>query len=155
MRAGVWREDLTVTTSFDLGALLALWDTPPRRRVDAHADFSRFYADPTTINGEPVSVAALVSRAYALHDAFSDQTSELLEGVADDHRLAFAVRRHGTHTGDWATAAGTFAATGERVTITGMDILTIDEGRVTEIRDLADDLAVLMTAAAARSRSSS
>jgi predicted ester cyclase len=141
---------MTCCAGLDVEALLALWDVPPSTRSDAHGDFAAAYADPVLVNDRPTHVAELVARAEALHAAFSDQSAELLEVVATDHHLAFAFRREGTHTGTWATPLGDVPATGARVVLSGIDILTVEGGKVTAIRVLADDLAVLGTAARLR-----
>jgi predicted ester cyclase len=130
----------------DLDALLALWETPPADRADAVADFSRLYADPVVVNGAPMSVAQLVARAAAFHQAFCDSTTEVLDVVTEGPRIAFAFRRRATHVGPWPTPLGDVPATGRRVTLTGMDILTVTDGRVTGITVLADDLPVLLGA---------
>ena len=134
----------------DLEALLALWMVPPSTRADPHAAFAELYADPVLINDQPTSVADLVTRAEAVHAAFSDQTTEVLEVVADGQRVAFAFRREATHAGTWSTPLGDLPASGARVRLTGMDILTIADGRVVAIRVLTDDLAVIVQAAGAR-----
>jgi predicted ester cyclase len=134
----------------DLDALLQLWASPPSEREDAHADFAALYADPVVINDRPTSIADLVARAEAVHTAFADQTAEVLEVVADGDLVAFSFKREVTHTGTWNTPVGDLPPSGARVTLTGMDILTIEDGRVARIRVLADDLAVLAQAAGAR-----
>jgi predicted ester cyclase len=50
----------------------------------------------------------------------------------------------------WPTPLGDVPPTGERVTLLGMDILTIEDGRITATRVLADDVAVLLSAAGHR-----
>jgi predicted ester cyclase len=134
----------------DLGALLALWESPPSDRADALGDFSAFYADPVIVNGAATSVADLVARATAVHRAFRDSTTELLEVVVEGSKIAFAFRRRATHVGAWPTPLGEVPPTGQQVTLTGMDILTVEDGRVTAIWVLADDLGVLLGAAGHR-----
>lgn len=134
----------------DLGALVRLWEIRPSTRPDAHAAFAELYADPVLINDQPMPVSDLVARAEALHVAFTDQTTELLETVVEDDRVAFAFRREATHSGPVATPLGDLPASGARVSITGMDILTVADGRVVAIRVLADDVVVLGRAAGAR-----
>jgi predicted ester cyclase len=137
-------------SAIDLDALLELWEVPPSRRGDAYADFAALYADPVVINDQPTSLEALVTRAEAVHAAFTDQTAEVLEVVTAGDRVAFAFRREVTHTGTWTTPLGDLPASGARLSLVSMDILTIADGRVTTIRVLADDLAVLAQAAGAR-----
>jgi predicted ester cyclase len=134
----------------DLGALLELWEVPPAERRDAYADFAALYTDPVLINDQPIPLADLVARAEAVHAAFSDQSTEILEVVADGDQVAFAFRRRATHSGTWPTPLGELPASGAEVSLLGMDILTIADGRVAAIRVLSDDLAVLARAAGAR-----
>jgi predicted ester cyclase len=134
----------------DLATVMSLWEVPPDARPDALADFAAWYGDPVVINDAPVPLSVLVDRARDLHRAFSEQRTELLEVVREGRHLAFAFRRTALHTGTWPTPLGDVAPTGERVVLHGMDILTIEDGRIAEIRVLADDLVVLATAAGAR-----
>jgi predicted ester cyclase len=131
----------------DLDALLALWETRPEERTDPVGDFSALYADPVAINGTPTPVTDLVARATALNRAFTDSETVLLDVVTEGRKIAFAFRRTATHVGAWSTAVGVVPPTGKRVTLMGMDILTVEDGRVTAIWVLADDLAVLLSAA--------
>jgi predicted ester cyclase len=134
----------------DLDALLALWETSPAGRADPVGDFSALYADPVMINGSPIAVSDLVARATALNEAFSDSETELLDVLSEGTKVAFAFRRTATHVGAWATPSGEVPPTGQRVTLMGMDILTVEDGRVTAIWVLADDLQVLLRAAGHR-----
>ena len=135
-------------TDLDLEALLALWETPTSQ--DPIADFAAFYVDPVVINDVPTSLADLVARATAVKRAFADSETTILDMVAEDGKIALAFRREATHVGMWPTPLGDVPATGERVTLLGMDILTVEDGRITAIRVLADDLAVLLGAAGHR-----
>ena len=134
----------------DLAALLALWESSPTERQDPVGDFAELYADPVLVNGTPVPVADLVARATALNRAFSDPETEVLDVVTEGSKVAFAFRRTATHVGTWPTPLGEVSATGQRLTLMGMDILTVEGGRVTTIWVLADDLAVLLGAAGVR-----
>jgi predicted ester cyclase len=134
----------------DLAALLALWESPPTDREDPVGDFTALYADPVLVNGTPVPVPDLVARATALNRAFTDPETEVLDVVAEGSKVAFAFRRTATHVDTWRTPLGDVPATGERLTLMGMDILTVEGGRVTTIWVLADDLAVLLGAAGLR-----
>ncbi len=134
----------------DLAALLALWESSPTERQDPVGDFAELYADPVLVNGTPVPVADLVARATALNRAFSDPETEVLDVVVEGSKVAFAFRRTATHVDTWRTPLGDVPATGQRLTLMGMDILTVEDGRVTTIWVLADDLAVLLGAAGLR-----
>jgi predicted ester cyclase len=102
------------------------------------------------VNGTPIAVTDLVARATALNRAFIDSETEVLDVVAEGSKVAFAFRRTATHVATWPTPLGEVSATGQRLTLMGMDILTIEDGRVTAIWVLADDLAVLLGAAGHR-----
>jgi predicted ester cyclase len=64
--------------------------------------------------------------------------------------VAVSFHRRATHSGTWSTPLGDLPASGERLTLTGMDILTVADGRIAAIRVLSDDLAVVARAAGAR-----
>jgi predicted ester cyclase len=141
---------VTTYAGLDLDALLELWEMAPARRDDAKGAFAAVYADPTLVNGQPMTVSDLVSRAQALHDAFSEQEAEVLDVVSSGQKIGFVVRRRGKHTGTWPTPLGDLPATGEYVTFLGIDVLTVEDGRVASLWVLGDDLAVLLGAAGRR-----
>jgi hypothetical protein len=128
------------TPRFDLDRLMELWTVPPDRRPDALGDFARAYADPVVINSVPFSLADLVERARGLHRAFTDHAIEIVDVAVDGSKVAFAFRHRARHTGTWATPVGEVSATDREVNGVGIDILTVEDGLITRIWVLADEL---------------
>lgn len=120
--------------------LFDLWSSPPETHADLLAAFGTVYTDPVLINGAPVALADLVARARALHVAFSDHEIQVVDRVAQPGKLAIAFRHSARHSGPWSTALGEIAPTGEIVAGLGIDLLTLEDGRVAEIWVLADEL---------------
>jgi predicted ester cyclase len=85
----------------------------------------------------------LATRARALHAAFSDLRSETLQVVAENDGLAVAFVMHGRHTGAYETALGTIPPTGSDVQIRTIDLLTINDGKISTVWVNADDLGTL------------
>jgi predicted ester cyclase len=67
-------------------------------------------------------------------DAFPDVTVEIDELVADGDRVAVATTFTGTHTGSLMGVE----PTGRRVSVTGIDIVRVEGGRIVEHRGLTD-----------------
>ena len=120
--------------------LFDLWVSPPDGNADPLAAFGAVYADPVLINGTPMALTDLVARARALHVAFSDHEIEVVDRIAEPGKLAIAFRHTARHTGPWTTPMGEIAPTGLTVTGLGIDLLTLDDGRVAAIWVLADEL---------------
>jgi hypothetical protein len=120
--------------------LFALWTVPPDTLGDPVAAFGALYTDPVTINGVPMSVEDLVARARALHTAFAEHETELVDRIESPGRLAVAFRHRARHVGVWETPLGTLAPTGTVVTGLGIDLLTFTDGRISGIWVLADEL---------------
>ena len=124
--------------------LFELWTTPPGERDDPAGAFGELYTDPVTINGEPMTVEALVARARALHAAFDRHEIEIVGRVEEPGRLAIAFRHRARHAGEWVTPLGTLAPTGKVVTGLGIDLLTFTDGKISAIWVLADELARIL-----------
>ena len=121
--------------------LFELWSVPPDEHGDPVAAFGRLYADPVIINGTAMSVADLVARARALHEAYTDHVIDVVDVVEAPGKLTVAFRHRARHTGPWATPLGEIAPTGRTVTGLGIDVLTLDAtGQITAIWVLADEL---------------
>jgi ketosteroid isomerase-like protein len=139
--------------SFDVERLLHLWSTPlPADDGAATAAFRELYADPVTVNGTSMSPAAFVTRARAVQHAFSPVRRELLSVVEQGDRVAVAFRMGGPHVGTWTTSAGPLPATGQEVWLRVIDVLTVSDGRITDIVMVADELGVLVGLDAVRLR---
>jgi len=133
-----------------LERLLRLWQRPVVAGPEAEAAFREVYADPVTVNGAPMSVADLVQRARMLQGAFTDLRIEVVHDYELPNRIVVAFFMHGRHTGPFVTALGTVPATGREVTQRITDILTLTDGRISEIWVIADDLGVLQQLGAVR-----
>jgi ketosteroid isomerase-like protein len=123
--------------------VMALWQHLPEDDGEARAAFAEVYAERVVVNGMPVPLDHLVTRARALQRALSDVRHELLERVEAGDKLVVAFQLHGRHTGPLQTAIGPVPATGRDVSIRGMDVLTFTDGRITRITVLADELGLL------------
>lgn len=76
-----------------------------------------------------------VKRFFSMfRDAFPDVTVEIDELVADGDRVAAATTFTGTHDGELMG----MAPTGKRVSVTGIDIVRVEGGRIVEHRGLTD-----------------
>ena len=130
--------------------LMALWIAPPADDAAALAAFRALYTDPVTVNGTPVTAAALCDRARTLHRAYSDLRHEVLDVVTAPGKLAVAFLLRGTHTGPLPTALGPVAPTGRAVAVRTIDVLTVVEGRVAEVCVVGDELGALVGLGAVR-----
>lgn len=133
----------TTFTPIDLDGVLALWEQPIDDRSDPAADFREFYADPVPVNGVLTSADELVARARALHAAFADRSTELVHRVETADRLVIGFYIHARHVGPYATPLGVAEATGRRVNIRTTDILTIKDGKISEIWVMSDEVDVM------------
>jgi predicted ester cyclase len=134
----------------DVDRLMRLWTVPPTQRADVESDFAQVYADPVHINGQPVSLAALVDRARAVHTAFSQHHITVVELVENGDKVAVAFRHRAVHDGSWCTSAGVVPATGLEVHGVGIDVLTVRDGRIEQIWVVADELQRLQQVASPR-----
>jgi predicted ester cyclase len=135
--------------ALDLDRLLAVWDAPPGS--DAGAAFGALYTDPFLLNGVATPVAALVSLSERMHTAIADQRREILEVVtagAEKVAVAFVVR--GRHVGPLRMRLGTVAPTGKPVEMAVIDIFTLADGLITEVRAVSDELGMLLGLGAVR-----
>jgi len=128
---------------------LPLWAEPvPADDASALAAFGLVYADPVRVNGEPTPLMELVRRARMLQGAFSNLHHEIVAAVDEGERCSFAFRLSGRHTGTLETPLGPVPPTGRLVTVTGLDVFTLRDGRVAEIWAVADMLGLLISAGA-------
>jgi ketosteroid isomerase-like protein len=134
-----------MTTTTDLVTrLMDLWSTPlPADDTAAIAAFGTLYTDPVTINGTTMALTDLLDRARAVQGAYGELDREILERVETPGKVVVAFRMLGTHTGPLATPLGTVPATGGPVDIRVIDVLTLTDGRISEIVMVADELAHL------------
>jgi predicted ester cyclase len=136
--------------ALDVERLLQLWTDLPPDDEAAAAAFGEIYADPVVINGAPVRVAGLVTRARSLRAAFDGLQREVLEVVDAGATTTVAFRLRGRHVGPLTTAAGPVPATGRVLDLRIIDVLTCTEGRISSIWMVADELGALVAADAVR-----
>jgi steroid delta-isomerase-like uncharacterized protein len=84
--------------------------------------------------GFPPGVAGVKQFFAMFRDAFPDAAVAIDELVADGDRVAVATTLTGTHEGELMG----MAATGRRVSVTGIDIVRIEGGKIAEHRGLTD-----------------
>jgi steroid delta-isomerase-like uncharacterized protein len=70
---------------------------------------------------------------------FSNRVFKILEIYGQDDRVIKRWSFTGTHTGDFAG----IKATGKRITVEGMTIATMKDGKIVAERDYADDLGLM------------
>ena len=130
--------------AFDVERLLRLWTEPlPEDGGAAAAAFRELYTDPVTVNGTPLTAGDLVARARAMQAALERPEREVLSVVDAGASVALAFRLAGRQVGPLQTPAGQVPPTGRRVDVQIIDILTLTDGRVSDIRMVADWLGAL------------
>jgi hypothetical protein len=132
--------------AFDIGGLLRLWTDP--LPGEAEEAFRAYYTDPVRVNGGLLTAADLVARATALRAAFDNPEREILDLVETDGKVAVAFRIRGRHVGPLTTSLGPVPATGRVLDLRVIDILTVTDGRISEVWMTADELGALSAAGA-------
>jgi ketosteroid isomerase-like protein len=135
--------------------LMTLWREPLPDGTAAEDAFGRLYADPLTVNGARMARADLVTRARALHVAYSDIDMEILDLIATADRVVVAFVMRARHTGPLTTPLGVVAPTGRPVAARTIDVLSVRDGRITDITVVADEFGLLNGIAALRLTSAS
>jgi len=136
--------------AFDVDRLLGLWTDLPADDAVAAAAFREVYTDPVTVNGAPLSITGLVSRARVVHGALDRIERDVLEVVDGGTQVAVAFRLRGVHVGPLSTSAGPVPATGGTVELRVIDVLTLTDGRISDIWMVADELGALVGIGAVR-----
>jgi SnoaL-like polyketide cyclase len=77
---------------------------------------------------------------------------QIIERIAEPGKLAIAFRHTARHTGPWTTPLGVLEPTGSMVAGLGIDLLTVRDGRITEVWVLADELQRLVQVRAPTSK---
>ena len=129
--------------TFDIAALLDLWTRPYPDAASAAQAFRRLYTDPVVVNGSAISADQLVVRAAALQATFEEVHREVLDVCDAGSKVAVAFRLEGRQVGPLATAAGELGPTGQVISLRVIDILTLTDGRISEITMVADELGAL------------
>ena len=137
--------------AFDVERLLRLWTDPlPADDASAARAIGELYADPVTVNGASLTAADLVGRARVLQSALEQPEREVLAVADAGNSVAVAFRLAGRQVGPLDTPAGRLPASGLWVDVRIIDVLTLTDGRITEIRMVADWLPALVAAGALR-----
>jgi hypothetical protein len=123
--------------------LMALWQGPVPAGDAGIAAFRACYAERLTVNDTPFTPAELVERARALHRAYSGIRAEVLDVVAAPGRVVVAFVMHVRHTGPLSTPLGVLPPTGRAAAIRTIDVLAVQDGLVTDITVVADELGLL------------
>jgi hypothetical protein len=132
---------------FDVDSMMKLWSEPlPDSDQEAEAAFRELYTDPVVVNGAELTAADLVARARAVHRTFERRDNEVLDVVQTENKVAVAFRMSGRHVGPFATALGPLPPAGDRLEIRVIDILTLSDGKVSQIWMVADELGALVAA---------
>ena len=133
--------------SFDVEAMIRLWSEPlADSDEEAASAFRQMYTDPVVVNGAEMPVADLVVRARAVQRTFDRRHTELLEVIQVDDKVAVAFRMSGTQVGPLATTLGALPPSGGRLELRVIDILTLTDGKVSNIWMVADELGALVAA---------
>ena len=134
---------------FDVERMLRLWTDPlPEDDVAAAAAFRELYADPVTVNGTPLTAVDLVARARTMQRALDRPEREVQAVVDGGGVVAIAFRLAGVQVGPLETSAGRLPPPGERIDLRIIDILSLTDGRISQIWMVADWLAALAAAGA-------
>jgi ketosteroid isomerase-like protein len=129
--------------AFDIEALLDLWTGVPADPAQAADAFRTLYTDPVVVNGATLTAADLVIRAHALQQTFSAMRREVLDVCDAGDKVAVAFRLSGRQVGPLSTAAGVLPPTARDIALRVIDILTLTDGRISEITMVADELGAL------------
>ena len=130
--------------AFDVDQLLRLWTDPLPDGDAAEEAFRTLYTDPVRVNGALLTAADMVARARALQLVFDSPERKVLEVLDGGGKVAVAFQLRGRQIGPLNTAAGVLAPTGRELAIRVIDILTINDGLISEIHMVADELGALV-----------
>ena len=143
-------EDHHGAVPFDVDRLLRLWSEPLPDGGAAEEAFRAVYTDPVTVNGTPLTAADLVTRARAVQSTFERVERRVVSVVEDGDRVAVAFRMGGRQVGPFATSAGPLPPTGRQLELRVIDVLTLTDGRISDIWMVADELGALAALDAVR-----
>jgi predicted ester cyclase len=129
--------------AFDVDRLLLLWTEPLPEGPTAEEAFRAVYTDPVTVNGAALTAADLVARARSVQQAFEGAQRQVVSVVEDGDRVVVAFRMGGRQVGPLGTAAGELPPTGRHVELRVIDVLTLTDGRISDIWMVADELGAL------------
>lgn len=102
-----------------------------------------FFAQGFISHNQPPGLAAGaegVKQFFAMfRDAFPDAQVNIDELIADGDRVAVATTLTGTHEGELLG----MAPTGRRVSVTGIDLVRVENGKIVEHRGLTDTVGLM------------
>jgi ketosteroid isomerase-like protein len=133
-----------------VGQLTRLWTEPFASETEALIAFRQTYADPVRINGTDVPLSQLVARAQMLQRAFRDLQIEPIEQIESGDRCVLVFLQRGRHAGPFETPLGSIEASGRAFQIRVIDVFTINDGRITAIEVVPDNLSLIMQLGAVR-----
>jgi steroid delta-isomerase-like uncharacterized protein len=107
----------------DLGAIDATWHPDATVSMTDHAS---------------TAIDAVREDAERYWDAFEDVETKILHLIGEGDRVVLHWATTGTHTGPY----GDVPATGRRIRMEGIDILTLRDGRIAAISSMWDGLSV-------------
>jgi predicted ester cyclase len=127
-----------------LDALLRLWNHPlPADDTEAQAAVRAVYTDPVTINGLSLDLGQLVGLVRTAQATYGDVERQILDVAEGDSKLAVAFVLRGHYVGPLRTVLGTVPPSGRRIEMRIIDILTLVDGRISNVWMTADELGVL------------
>jgi hypothetical protein len=124
--------------------LIALWSKPLPAGDAAVAAFGKYYADPITVNGNTMSLQAMVDRARGTQHTFADLKAVVLTQADTPKYTTVVFRMSGRHVGPMVTPLGTIAPTGKVIERQIIDVLGVRDGLIHDVWMVADDLGALM-----------
>ena len=91
------------------------------------------------VNGQTIVTSALAARVRNTYDAYPDLKFSVDDLLADGNKAVVRWTMTGTHRGTLAGVPGS----GARVSVTGINIFRVTDGRIAEMWVSADDLGEL------------
>jgi SnoaL-like polyketide cyclase len=120
--------------------LFAVWRDTPADDDEALAAFRALYTDPVRVNGVPLTAADLLARARTLGAAYEGLKLEVVDSFEAPGRVVVVHRLSGRQVGPVPTPLGDLAATGRTSEGLTIDVLVVEDGRITDVWVVADDL---------------
>ena len=91
-----------------------------------------------------MTVAQLVDRTRSLQQSFDGLSMQIVDRIDTSDRLVIAFLMRGRHVGPYASPLGSIPPTGREIEVRTIDVLTIEDGLVSAIWVVADDLGLLV-----------
>ncbi|MCX2185041.1 ester cyclase [Streptomyces sp. SKN60] len=126
-----------------LDRVFELWCNPSTDDAAAAQAFRACYADPVSINGVATTATDLVTRMRALHRALADLDVDVIRRVDSTDTITVVFFLLGHHTGRMMTPMGEILPTGRRVRVHTIDVLKVENGKITDVWVVSDQLEFL------------